>query len=147
MSSVLNADDRTGGPASERRAAAPRTNVRIKLQLSPALLQSNAIHDDWAKIWFLIHPGVTTVGDMLPDVWAMLRLSSFPRVRVSIDGYFVPTSSPIGILREGDVVNVMLWSEDLHVPQQPGACSKHMHLPVYPRSMNLIMYSSKYIIR
>lgn len=88
------------------------TPTRVKIEISRALIQSCGIHHDWAKFWFLVPLEVDSVADLLAALWRLLLIDLNPQVKLSCQGFYIPTSSPVEILREGDVVLVQIWSEE-----------------------------------
>ena len=86
--------------------------TRVRIEISLALLHSCDIHRDWSKFWFLVPREVDTVAELLASLWQLLVIDLNPQVKISCQGFYIPTSSSVEILREGDVVLVQLWSEE-----------------------------------
>lgn len=87
--------------------------TRVRIEISSEFLNSCRIHQDWAKFWFLVPEEVYTVAEMLAALWRLLLIDVNPQVKLSCQGFYIPTSSSVQILREGDIVLVQLWSEEV----------------------------------
>jgi hypothetical protein len=103
---------------NEDSRAAP---TRVRITISHELLESCGIHHDWAKFWFLVPKDVSTVAELLVELWRLLHIDSHPQAKVSCQGFYIPTSSSVEILREGDILSVRQWSQDSIPNQTSGA--------------------------
>lgn len=112
--------------------------TRVKVHFSCTLLKSCGIHLDWAKIWFVVPEEVSCVVELLSALWRLLQTDSMnPQVKISCQGFYIPTSSSVDILREGDVLSVQLLSEEAAFPVPASAClSKHYE--VYDEFINAL---------
>jgi Coilin N-terminus len=96
-----------------RVAAQGVTHLRVKLALSSAVLRCCGLHRDWSRVWFELPDTAATVADLIREIWAFTQANKFPNVKLACDGFFLPHSASVGIVREGDLLYVMEWSEDL----------------------------------
>lgn len=104
--------------------------TRVKLQLSSYMLQKYSLGEHWRKFWFVIPPQTPSLADLLPDVWATLKLHDVPKVKVFVEGCYVPPQSRSGILREGDEIDIVLLDEagQAQIASLPGRGAFHLQL-------------------
>ena len=116
------------------QAGISRMPTRVKMEISHALLQSCDVHRDWSKFWILVPHEVGTVAELLVSLWQFLAIDEvheIPQVKISCQGFYIPTSSSVEILREGDLLLVQLWSEETSsCAVTAGACPSSLAIPI-----------------
>eukprot|EP00892_Ulva_mutabilis_P006286 jgi/Ulvmu1/4029/UM019_0006.1 len=85
--------------------------TRVKLSLSPSVLQKYHLQTFWKQFWFVVPPGAFLIADVLPLVWASMQLTEDPTVQLFCERCYIPTHSNASLLRDGDVIDVTLWGE------------------------------------
>ena len=98
--------------------------MRIKVLLADGLLKLGSMHPDWGKIWFEVPSEVSTLGELLRVLFSFISWpTELPSVRVTCEGFFMATSAPTAVLREGDCLLLDLFIQTgMMVPTVQSSC-------------------------